>query len=109
MAFDGNVVGASTPAKTGFCARDAHFVGAVIHLRPGLTAAATEFDGRILDHDVIMLLPGGMVLDERAAIVESMSGQPWSSYELEDLRALQPTPDMAVVTYGVVAQWEGAF
>ena len=55
-----------------------------------------------------MLLPGGLVLDERATIVRSMSGQPWSSYELEDLRELQPTPDAGVVTYGVVAQREGA-
>jgi hypothetical protein len=51
-----------------------------------------------------MLLPGGLVLDDRAVIVNSMSGQPWSSYELEDLRSFQPTEDTAVVTYGVVAQ-----
>jgi hypothetical protein len=54
-----------------------------------------------------MLLPGGMVLEDRAAIVQSMSGQPWSSFELEDLRLLQPTADTAVVTYRVVAQREG--
>jgi hypothetical protein len=33
-----------------------------------------------------------------------MSGQPWSSYEFEDLRSFQPTEDTAVVTYGVLAQ-----
>lgn len=70
--------------------------------------AAAEFYERVLDGAVVMLLPGGMVLDERPAIVQSMSGQPWAAYELEDLRVLQPTPDTGVVTYGVVAQREGA-
>jgi hypothetical protein len=37
--------------------------------------AAQAFYDRILDHTVVMLLPGGMVLDERAAIVGAMSGQ----------------------------------
>jgi hypothetical protein len=54
-----------------------------------------------------MLLPGGMVLDDRETIVQSMSGQPWSSYELQDLRVLQPTEDTGVVTYGVVARRTG--
>jgi hypothetical protein len=38
------------------------------------------------------------------AVGSSQSGPPWSSYELQDLRALQPTPDTAVVIYGVVAE-----
>ena len=66
--------------------------------------AARAFYERVLDRTVVMLLPGGLVLDDRAVIVSSMSGQPWSSYELEDLRSFQPTEDTAVVTYGVVAQ-----
>ena len=70
--------------------------------------AAAEFYQRVLDDTVVMLLPGGMVLDDRAAIVQSMSGQPWSSFELQDPRVIQPTADTAVVTYGVVAQREGA-
>lgn len=69
--------------------------------------AATDFYERVLDRDVMMLLPGGMVLDERAAIVHSMAGQPWSSYELHELRVLSLTPDVGVVTYGVVAQRAG--
>jgi hypothetical protein len=66
--------------------------------------AARAFYERVLDRTVVMLLPGGLVLDDRAVILSSMSGQPWSSYELEDLRSFQPTEDTAVVTYGVVAQ-----
>jgi hypothetical protein len=70
-------------------------------------AAARTFYERVLDHDVLMLLPGGLVLDDRAAIVEAMSGQPWSRYTLEDLRARRPTPDTGLVTYGAVADRDG--
>jgi len=66
--------------------------------------SARDFYERVLDRTVVMLLPGGMRLDDRAEIVRSMSGQPWSSYELSDLRSYQPTEDTAVVTYGVLAQ-----
>jgi hypothetical protein len=70
--------------------------------------AATEFYERVLDQAAVMLLPGGLVLDDRASIVQSMSGQPWSSYELENPRVLCPTSDTAVVIYGVVARRSGA-
>lgn len=70
-------------------------------------AAARTFYEQVLDSTAAMLLPGGMVLDDRAAIVDSMSGQPWSAYELEEMQTLQPTDDTAVVTYGVVAQRDG--
>jgi uncharacterized protein DUF4440 len=66
--------------------------------------AGRTFYERVLDSSVVMLLPGGLVMDEREAIVEAMSGPPWSSYELQGLRAFQPTPDTAVVIYGVVAE-----
>lgn len=68
---------------------------------------ARAFYERVLDRTVVMLLPGGLVLDDRAVIVGSMSGQPWSSYELENLTAFQPTDDTAVVAYGVVARRDG--
>jgi hypothetical protein len=66
--------------------------------------AARAFYERVLDHTVVMLLPGGLVLDERAAIVDSMSGPPWSSYEMQGVQAFQPTQETAVVTYGVLAE-----
>ncbi len=71
----------------------------------GPTAGA--FYDRILDEQCVMLLPGGMVLDDRAGIVEAMSGRPWSRYALEDPRCLRPTADTAVVHYGVVAERDG--
>ena len=51
-----------------------------------------------------MLLPGAMVLDDRAAILDSMSGQPWGGYTLDDVRAFQPTSETGIVTYGAVAR-----
>ena len=66
--------------------------------------AAAAFYERVLDREPVMLLPGGMVLDDRDAIVASMAGQPWSSYELEELRATEPNADTGLVTYGAVAR-----
>jgi hypothetical protein len=68
---------------------------------------AAEFYERVLDEMVVMLLPGGLVLDDRVTIVQSMAGQPWSAYDLENLRVLQPTEDTAAVLYDVVAQRTG--
>jgi Domain of unknown function (DUF4440) len=40
--------------------------------------------------------------------MDAMAGQPWASHTLEDPHVLPVTDDVAVVTYGVVAQREGA-
>jgi hypothetical protein len=48
--------------------------------------AAQTFYERVLDRTVVMLLRGGLVLDERVAIVASMSGRPWYSFELQNIR-----------------------
>jgi hypothetical protein len=69
---------------------------------------AAAFYEQVLDSDVVMFLPGGMVLDDRSSIIDALSGQPWASYALDDLRALAPLPDVCVVTYGVVANRDGS-
>jgi hypothetical protein len=66
--------------------------------------AAAGFYGEVLDDTVVMLLPGGLVLDERAAIIEAMSGPPWSAYRLDRLTEHRPTADTGLVTYGVRAR-----
>jgi hypothetical protein len=43
------------------------------------------------------------VLDDREAILQSMSGQLWSSCDLSDRRVFHPAPDTAVVAYSAVA------
>jgi hypothetical protein len=76
-------------------------------LSSGGEVAQAFYDG-ILDADVLMLFPGGMVLDDRATIVGSMAGPPWSRHELEDVRVLALTPDAGVVAYSVVAERDGS-
>ena len=71
-------------------------------------AAATEFYRGLLDKSVVMLLPGGMRLADRDVILESMSGAPWTSFEMEDPQVVDLGGEGAVVVYGVVAVREGA-
>src|SRR3954468_12877364 len=66
--------------------------------------AATHFYRRTLDERVVMLLPGGLRLDDREAIAASMGGQPWGSYELEATEVVEVVPGTGLVTYGVVAR-----
>jgi len=70
--------------------------------------AATAFYERVLDDAVVMLLPGGLRLDDRATVIASLAGPPWASYDLESPRVLPLGEDTAVVTYGVVARRDGA-
>jgi hypothetical protein len=62
-------------------------------------AEAAAFYERALADEVLMLLPGGMVLDDRAQVIGSMQGEPWSSFELSDERVLALGADSAVVAY----------
>ncbi len=77
--------------------------------RPGWEALSTEgaagpFYDEVLVDEPLMLLPGGMVLDDRQVIVDSMSGAPWESYDLEEpLRVVPLGKDAAVVGYGATA------
>ena len=71
-------------------------------------ATATAFYDRVLDDAVVMLLPGGLRLDDRAAVVAAMGGPPWTSYRLEDPQVLPLSVDTAVVTYGAVARRPGS-
>jgi hypothetical protein len=67
-------------------------------LSAGGDAAAAFYD-RVLATEVLMLLPGGMVLVDRAAVVDSMRGDPWSSYEMFDERVIELSESCAVVAY----------
>ncbi len=76
--------------------------------RRGWTALSTEgaagpFYDEVLVAEPLMLLPGGLQLDDRAMIVDSMGGAPWDAYELEDLRVVPLGDDAGVVAYGATA------
>ena len=38
--------------------------------------AATEFYRQVLGDNAVLILPGGLALDDRETIIQSMSGQP---------------------------------
>ena len=66
--------------------------------------AAAAFYADVLAGDVLMLLPGGLVIDDRSQVIESMRGAPWTSFELMDERVLDLTADSAVVAYRATAR-----
>jgi Domain of unknown function (DUF4440) len=70
--------------------------------------ATRIFYGHVLDESPVMLLPGGMTLTDRDGILRSMSGQPWSTFQLRGPRVLRPTDEVGVVAYDVVAQRDEA-
>jgi hypothetical protein len=67
-------------------------------------SAARRFYDEVLDEAVVMLLPGGLVITDRDAALESMSGTPWEDSSLDELRVDNPTPDTGLVTYRAEAR-----
>lgn len=66
-------------------------------------AAAAFFAGALAD-EVLMLLPLGLVVDDRDEVIDSMRGEPWASYRLEDERVLRLDQNAAVVAYTAYAR-----
>jgi hypothetical protein len=71
----------------------------------GETAAA-HYE-KLLADEVLMLLPGGLVIDDRQAVIESMRGAPWDGFEITDERVLELDDRTAVVAYRATAQRSG--
>jgi hypothetical protein len=61
--------------------------------------AAADFYDHILASEVLMLLPGGMVLHDRAEALEAMRGASWTGFELRPGVVHWLGPDAAVVAY----------
>ncbi len=66
--------------------------------------AGAEFYDRVLDDTAVMLLPGGLRLEDRDAILTSMTGPPWTSYRLESPEVLLPSSGTGLVVYAVTAR-----
>lgn len=60
--------------------------------------AAREAYDRLLADDVLMLLPGGVIIDDRDEVIGSFD-EPWDSYGLSDERVHELGPRVAVVAY----------
>jgi hypothetical protein len=70
-------------------------------------AVATKFYGEVLDERAVMVLPGNMLLHDRAEILRSLAAQPWQTYELEQFLLLEPADGIAIVVYGATAHRQG--
>lgn len=66
--------------------------------------AAAAFYGSVLDDEVLILLPGGLVVDDRQSVIDSMRGAPWDSFELADERVLEVDDRTAIVAYRATAR-----
>lgn len=69
--------------------------------------AATAFYADVLADDVVMLLPGGLVIDDRDQALATMGGAPWTSFELSDERVVGLGESGAVVAYRASAVRDG--
>lgn len=69
----------------------------------GDPASAQAFYDRFLADDVLMLLPGGLVIDDRDTVIQSMEGAGWDRHELSDEYVLKLSEDSAVVGYRATA------
>src|SRR5262245_51730660 len=61
------------------------------------TAAA--FYDAVLAAQPLMVLPGGLGLDDRDAIIDAMRGQPWERFTLDDVQTRPLGPETALLTY----------
>lgn len=69
--------------------------------------AAASFYEEVLADEVLMLFPGGAVIDDRNDVIASMSGPPWQSFETSDERVLCLSDSAAVVAYRATAVRDG--
>lgn len=69
--------------------------------------AGKRFYDTILRDDAVMLFPGGLLLEGKEQILESLAAQPWKSYQIDDLRTLPLGDEAATVVYKVTAKREG--
>jgi hypothetical protein len=66
--------------------------------------AAEDFYRQVLDDDIAMVFPGGVTIFDRDAVIASMGGEPWSSFDLSNMHVLMPVPDVGIVTYRSTSQ-----
>ena len=66
--------------------------------------AATAFYEEMLAREVLMLFPGGMVIEDRADVISSMGGPPWDGFDISDETVLELGDAAAVVAYRATAK-----
>jgi hypothetical protein len=70
--------------------------------------AATKYYADVLADDVLIVMPGGMVIDDRDQVIGSMKEADWASFDMSGERVLELSDSSAALVYEVVARREGA-
>jgi hypothetical protein len=70
--------------------------------------AGQKFYASVLREDAVMLFPGGMRIVGRERILQSLSAQPWSSFQIENPQLVSLSPTAATLVYTVTAQRKGS-
>jgi hypothetical protein len=69
--------------------------------------AGRTFYSSILREEAVMLFPGGLLLQGKQAILETIGPQPWQSFQMEGVQTISLSENTGVVLYKVTAQHNG--
>ena len=69
--------------------------------------ASKTFYSSVLRDDAVMLFPGGMIIEGREKILQSLAAQPWKSFQIEEPR-ISLSESAEVLVYRVTAQRENS-
>lgn len=70
--------------------------------------ASKKFYSSTLRDDAIMLFPGGMLIEGKEKILQSLAVQPWKSFQIEEPRVILLSESAEALVYRVTAQREGS-
>lgn len=65
--------------------------------------AGKRFYSSILREDAIMVFPGGMIIDGKKEILDSLNAKPWDGYQITEHRAISLSGKSSVLIYRVKA------
>lgn len=70
--------------------------------------ARKRFYASILREDAVMLFPGGMRIEGRERILQSLGSQPWDTFHMESVEVISLGTNTATLVYKVTAQRKGS-
>jgi hypothetical protein len=69
-------------------------------------AAAHHYNGVLAD-EILFLLPGGLLIDDRQEAIRALRGEPWTTFDITDAQVLLFSESTAALTYRAVARRDG--
>ncbi|MBW4486256.1 MAG: nuclear transport factor 2 family protein [Trichocoleus desertorum ATA4-8-CV12] len=70
--------------------------------------ASKKFYSSVLRDDAVMVFPGGMIINGKEKILQSLAAQPWKSFQIEEPRVILLSASAEVLIYRVTAHREGS-